>query len=189
MGPAEQGGAPTSFARRGGGPAPGDMAHPPARSGRDLAGPFLRSPGSLPFDELLSRFPVLERLLAGAPHDSQPRGAGPLARRAAARTADRLVLLGDAAGYVDALTGEGLSIAFGCAMDLAAILPDALAAGAGRAALWPYEAAWRRRFLPYWAWTRVMLGLARRPGLRRRVLGMAAARPAPFERLVAAAVG
>ena len=74
-------------------------------------------------------------------------------------------------------------------MDLAALLPDALAAGAGRAALWPYEAAWRRRFLPYWAWTRVMLGLARRPGLRRRVLGMAAARPAPFERLVAAAVG
>ncbi|HUL60001.1 MAG TPA: FAD-dependent oxidoreductase, partial [Anaeromyxobacteraceae bacterium] len=85
------------------------------------------------FEDLLPRFPVLERLLAGATPDSLPRGAGPLARRAAARTADRLVLLGDAAGYVDALTGEGLSIAFGCAMDLAAILPGAFAAGAGRA--------------------------------------------------------
>ena len=150
---------------------------------------FERGPEPARFEDLLPRFPVLERLLAGAAHDSLPRGAGPLLRRAAARTADRLVLLGDAGGYVDALTGEGLSIAFGCAMDLAAILPRALAAGAGRASLWPYEAAWRRRFLPYWAWTRVMLALARRPALRHRVLGMAAARPAPFERLVAAAVG
>jgi hypothetical protein len=69
------------------------------------------------------------------------------------------------------------------------MLPAALAAGAGRDALRGYEAAWRRRFLPYWAWTRAMLGLTRRPALRRRVLALAAARPAPFERLVAAAVG
>jgi flavin-dependent dehydrogenase len=141
------------------------------------------------FMDLLLRFPALSRRLAGAPADSPPRGAGPLARRARARTGHRLVLLGDAAGYLDAVTGEGLSIAFGCALDLARLLPGALDAGATRAALRPYEAAWRRRYFPYWAWTRTLLGLTRRPALRRRVLGLAAARPAPFERLVAAAVG
>jgi len=141
------------------------------------------------FEDLLAGFPTLARRLDGAPIDSTPRGAGPLARSARARTADRLVLLGDAAGYLDAATGEGLSLALGCALDLAALLPAALAAGAGRDALRGYEAAWRRRFLPYWAWTSAMLGIVRRPALRRRVLGMASAQPWPFERLVAAAVG
>jgi len=141
------------------------------------------------FERLLARFPALERLVAGAPHDSPARGAGPFDRRATARVADRLVLLGDAAGYVDAVTGDGLSLALGCAEDLAALLPDALARGATRDALRPYEAAWRRRFRPYAAWTRAVLTLARHPGVRRRVLALAASRPAPFERAVAAAVG
>jgi flavin-dependent dehydrogenase len=151
---------------------------------------FLYEPGTVGDPRrLLERFPAVARRVAGAPEASAPRGAGPFDQRARARIADRLVLLGDAAGYVDALTGEGLSLAFGCAADLAALLPDALARGAGADALRPYEAAWRRRFLPYSAWARVVLALARRPALRRRVLALAAARPRPFERVVAAAVG
>jgi flavin-dependent dehydrogenase len=138
---------------------------------------------------LLGRFPAVAARIAGAEEASAPRGAGPFAQSARARVADRLVLLGDAAGYVDAITGEGLSIGFGCAHDLAALLPDALARGADASALAPYESAWRRRFLPYAAWTRALLALARRPSLRRRVLALAAARPGPFERVVAAAVG
>ncbi len=145
--------------------------------------------GPVEFEALLARFPALAHLLEGAPAITAPRGAGPFARRARARVADRLVLLGDAAGYLDAVTGEGLSLAFGCAIELAALLPDALAEGATRAALAPYERAWRRRFLPYWAWTRIVLGLTRRPALRHRLLALAASRPAPFERAVRLAVG
>jgi flavin-dependent dehydrogenase len=141
------------------------------------------------FEGLLERFPALARRLVGAEADSSPRGAGPLARRARARVADRLVLLGDAAGYLDAITGDGVALGFGCARDLAALLPGALAAGATREALAPYEAAWRGRYLPYWAWTRLVLSLARRPALRRRVIALAGSAPAPFERLVRAAVG
>ncbi len=141
------------------------------------------------FDALVERFPDLARIVAAAEPDSAVLGAGPFDRRATSRIGDRLVLLGDAAGYLDAVTGEGLALAFRCAEDLAALLPSALARGAGKEALRPYEAAWRRHFLPYAAWTRTVLGLARRPGMRRRVLALAAARPAPFERLVAAAVG
>jgi flavin-dependent dehydrogenase len=141
------------------------------------------------FESLIERFPALAGLVAAAEPGSAVRGAGPFDRRATSRVADRLVLLGDAAGYVDAVTGDGLALAFGCAQDLAAILPRALARGAGRDALRPYELAWRRRFRPYAAWTRAVLALARHPRVRRRVLALAAARPAPFERLVAAAVG
>jgi 2-polyprenyl-6-methoxyphenol hydroxylase-like FAD-dependent oxidoreductase len=141
------------------------------------------------FDALLARFPALQDRLAGARPDTEPRGAGPLARRARARVADRLVLLGDAAGYLDAVTGEGLSLAFGCALDLAAALPDAIARGADAAALRGYEVAWRRRYRAYAAWTSLMLELSRHRRLRRAALQLARALPGAYERIVGAAVG
>lgn len=141
------------------------------------------------FEELLARFPMLARRLAGVAPDSSLRGAGPFARSARARVTDRLVLLGDAAGYVDAVTGEGLSLAFACAVGLAELLPAALARGACADALRPYERLWAAHFRPYAAWTRLVLGLGRHPALRRRVLSLAGWQPAPFERLVARAVG
>jgi len=143
----------------------------------------------LRFEDLLARFPALAERLAGAPPASAVLGAGPLARRARARVAHRLVLLGDAAGYLDAITGEGLSLALGCALDLAALLPGALADGASAEALRGYEAAWRRRYRPYAAWTRGVLLLGRHPALRRAVLRLAAAHRSAFGRMVAAAVG
>jgi flavin-dependent dehydrogenase len=151
---------------------------------------FLHEPGvSGDPRHLLESFPAVAARVAGAEDASAPRGAGPFDQSARARVADRLVLLGDAAGYVDAITGEGLSLSFACAEALAGLLPAALARGATAASLAPYEAAWRRRFRPYAAWTRLLLALSRRDAVRRSVLALAAASPAPFERLVAAAVG
>jgi flavin-dependent dehydrogenase len=161
----------------------------PAGAGRVGVAILFERTDAVSFERLLARFPALERRVATVERDSAVRGAGPFDRRATARVADRLVLLGDAAGYVDAVTGDGLALAICCAEDLAGILPGALARGATRDALRPYEAAWRRRFRPYAAWTRGMLALTRHPVLRRRVLALAASRPAPFERVVAAAVG
>lgn len=141
------------------------------------------------WEALLARFPALRERLAAAPPASEDRGAGPLARAARARVLDRLALLGDAAGYVDAVTGEGLSLSLGCALDLAALAPDALARGASRAALEGYERAWARRFRPYQAWTRLLLVVARRPALRRRAVALGASWPRALTRLVALAVG
>jgi flavin-dependent dehydrogenase len=99
--------------------------------------------------------------------------------------ADRLVLLGDAAGYLDAITGEGLSLAFDCALRLAALLPDAIARGARAAHLLPYARAFRRRYRHY-AWlTRALLAIARRPLLRRRVIALLGAHPSLFDAIVA----
>jgi len=141
------------------------------------------------YHRLLSLFPELERRLARARPTTEILGAGPLARRSRARVGDRLVLLGDAAGYLDAVTGEGISLALGSAQDLAALLPGALAHGADAAALAGFERAWRRRYRVYAAWTRLVLLLTRHPALRRGVLGLAGAQRPAFERIVAAAVG
>jgi len=139
--------------------------------------------------ELLGHFPALADRLAGVAFDSRPAGAGPLRRAARERALDRLVLVGDAAGYHDAITGEGISLALAGALSLGEALPDALAAGARRAAF----AGWRRgealRFARYAATAQLVLGLARLPRTRRRVLSLLARQPAFFSRLVESAAG
>lgn len=138
---------------------------------------------------LLARFPSLQARLGDLVPASAPRGAGPLARGARARVLDRLALLGDAAGYLDAISGEGLSLALCGALELAALAPDAVAAGATRERLLPWERAWRRRWVPYRWSTAALLAVARRPALRRAILALCAREPRPLQRLVAAAVG
>jgi flavin-dependent dehydrogenase len=66
----------------------------------------------LSLDVAVSRLPVLVDRLSGARTSSRPRGAGPLRQASTARTRGRALLVGDAAGYVDALTGEGLRVGF-----------------------------------------------------------------------------
>ncbi|MGU3501374.1 NAD(P)/FAD-dependent oxidoreductase [Mycobacterium sp. C31M] len=66
------------------------------------------------FEQHLQQFPELMDRLHGLPH-GQDRAAGPLRQRVTRRAAGRVLLVGDAAGYVDALTGEGMGLAFGAA--------------------------------------------------------------------------
>ncbi|MFL5263491.1 MAG: NAD(P)/FAD-dependent oxidoreductase [Anaeromyxobacteraceae bacterium] len=139
--------------------------------------------------DLLSRFPALLERVGHAPLDSSPAGAGPLSRGARARVLDRLVLAGDAGGYVDAITGEGLSLAFEGASALGNALPAALAAGAGASAFAAWHDGERRRFTRYAVAARAVLGLARRPGPRRAALSYLAAHPRVFAGLVGAVVG
>ena len=64
------------------------------------------------FDEALAASPRLAERLRGAEPASELRGAGPLRQQTTARTAGRVMLVGDASGYVDAITGEGLRLGF-----------------------------------------------------------------------------
>ena len=135
-------------------------------------------------ETLRDRFPILAEKLGGAELDSSARGAGPLARAARARTADRFALLGDAAGYVDAITGEGLSLALICADALARVLPDALAKGATQRSLSPYERAFSRHFRRY-AWvTQAVLAVSRHLSLRRKLVRFLSAHPAAFDAML-----
>ena len=128
------------------------------------------------FDDLLARFPALRERLAGAPALSRDRGTGPLEQRVRGVVRGRVALVGDAAGYLDAITGEGMAVAF----HQASALAGALAAGD----LAPYAAAHRRIARLPDLMTRLVLGLERRPGLRRRALRALAADPALFSRLL-----
>jgi menaquinone-9 beta-reductase len=64
------------------------------------------------FDATVGGIPELARRIAGAEHASDLRGAGPFRQRAASPVAGRVLLVGDASGYVDAITGEGLRLGF-----------------------------------------------------------------------------
>ena len=115
------------------------------------------------FDTLLARFPRVRKHLYGKSWASEARGAGPLLRRAACvDRRGRVAPVGDAAGYVDAITGEGLSLPFHKARALAECLArDSLAGYDGRVRV--------LRHLPDTT-TRLMLWLKDRPSLRRRAI-------------------
>ncbi|HXX31780.1 MAG TPA: FAD-dependent oxidoreductase [Myxococcaceae bacterium] len=148
-----------------------------------------RVPPQISWPALVERVPLLAEHVHGADADSVARGAGPLYRRARARVRPRFVLLGDAAGYVDAITGEGLSLALVCAEALARCLPEAVAHGGAPSAFGPYLATCRREYRRYALVAGGMLALARRPWLRRGALGALAGRPAAFSWLLAQAIG
>ena len=135
------------------------------------------------FDELLARFPELRRRLASAEPESEARGAGPLLQKVRARHGHRLALLGDAAGYVDAITGQGLSLAFAGAAILVAALPQDLTQDLSPA-LEQYERALGFRWLRYALPARALVALSRRPALRRRAIRSVAAVPGAFGALV-----
>ncbi len=132
--------------------------------------------GPARFDQMLPRFPALAARLACTEVVSKDRGAGPLLQKVKRVTRGRLALVGDASGYVDAITGEGLSLAFHQARALA----DAIACGDLRR----YERAHRRIGRGPDTLTRLVLALERRPRLRRRAIAALAAEPEVFCRLL-----
>ncbi len=140
--------------------------------------------GPISFPSLLHRFPALRERLEGAAPDSSARGAGPFLRKVRGRILDRFVLVGDAAGYVDAITGEGLTLALRSASALGHLLPEVLARGASRDSLLPYERAVAKHYWRYALSTRLMLAIARYPALRVRLLHGLSRYPAIFETLV-----
>jgi menaquinone-9 beta-reductase len=144
--------------------------------------------GPVAIDAFLGRFPAVAARLVGSPADSRARGAGPLAQRARSRVTDRMVLVGDAAGYMDAITGEGLSLALVAAQVLGEILPAALERGATRETLLPYERACAREFRRYALVCRCLLGLTGRPRVRRRIVHFLGGHPRLFDRLIKVAL-
>jgi flavin-dependent dehydrogenase len=128
------------------------------------------------FDELLAGFPELHERLEGEAVASTDRGAGPLEQRCRRVTRGRLALVGDAAGYLDAITGEGLALAFHQAVSVV----EAIASGD----LVAYRSAHRRIVRYPTAVTRLLLEVERRPTLRRRVMRSLASDPALMSRFL-----
>jgi flavin-dependent dehydrogenase len=127
------------------------------------------------FDEHLRAFPALQERVRGHAHGPD-RAAGPLRQRVRSRTAGRVMLVGDAAGYVDALTGEGLGIAFGAAK----LLVDCVSADRPE----DYDVRWRRMSRRYRLLTAGVLHASATPVLRPRIVPAAERFPGLFRRVV-----
>lgn len=139
--------------------------------GPDLVGVAVLGGATADFETSLRAFPELcDRLPAAAA--TATRGAGPLRQRVRRRVAGRVLLVGDAAGYVDALTGEGIAVSLGCAAALVAAVaadrPDA------------YERTWRHASRRYRWLTGGLLWTRRQRWLGRAIVPAAAALPPVF---------
>ena len=143
--------------------------------GPDRVGVAVLSGHRASYADQLAGFPALRDRLGPALTDAPGggiRGAGPLRHRTSARTAGRVLLVGDAADYVDALTGEGISVALAGARALVDAV-DADRPG-------DYEASWRRVSRRYRALTSGLLWATRRPPLRRALIPATVALPRVF---------
>jgi flavin-dependent dehydrogenase len=138
----------------------------------DCVGVAVLSSQRNPYRHQLAAFPELAAWLPDRPV-GPVRGAGPLRQDVRRRLAGRVLLVGDAAGYLDALTGEGLAIGFACGQALVARLVAGDAAGYER----DYRAITRR----YRLITSALLAAAQRRSVRGRLVATAERLPRVFE--------
>lgn len=131
--------------------------------------------------ELMALFPELSERLGLATELGRIRGAGPLEQRALGVLAPGVALVGDAAGYLDAISGEGLALGFRSAVALVGRFVS------GELWRYPRDHAEIRRV--YHGMTHLMLYLSRRPRLRRAALRYLSARPQVCSDLLSIASG
>ena len=136
---------------------------------------------ALRLDEALRHFPALFERLRGADYGSAERGAVTVTRKLARVCSERVALLGDASGGVDAITGEGLCLAF----RQANLLADCLSKGD----LQRYQAGHRSLARHPAIMAELMLLLERHDGLRVRAMRAFRKRPNLFARMLAMHVG
>lgn len=135
----------------------------------------------LRLEEGLRALPELRARLAGAEAVSAERGALTGNRKLARVWRGNVALIGDASGTVDAITGEGLGLAFSQAVALAECMESGDLAR--------YQTAHRKLALRPLCMARLMLTLDRRPWLQHRTLQAFQRRPEIFRRFLELHVG
>jgi len=135
----------------------------------------------LRLEDALGEFPELSARLQDAEHASSERGAITVSRRLRSVYRGRTVVVGDASGGVDAITGEGLCLAF----RQAALLGDCLAAGN----LARYQAEHRQLIRRPALMARLMLFMGNHTRLRQRTMRVFESSPGSFAGMLAMHVG
>lgn len=126
----------------------------------------------------LEEFPEVAQRLSGRAPASEVRGAGPLEQRTRRRTAGRVLLVGDAAGYVDAITGEGFAVGLAGA--------EALVGAVRADDPESYERAWRALTRTSRMLTTGLLRASQVAPVRDALVPAASRFPSVFTRVVAA---
>ena len=133
------------------------------------------------FETALNQMPALRERLFGAPLGSRERGAVSAMRTLRSVQRNNVALIGDASGGVDAITGEGLRLAFRQALSLA----DAMAASD----LSQYQHAHRKLARRTMLTGNLMLWMGRNPRIRAKALRAMQHNPELFARLLQAHAG
>lgn len=144
--------------------------------GEDLIGIAVLGERPLDLNAAIKAVPELAARLSGAKAASELKGAGPLRQNTSARTKGRALLVGDASGYVDALTGEGLRIG----------LSEAKAAVKAIVNEDPqsYEKEWFNITRSYRVLTSTLAWAASHPPVRKLIVPSACALPWAFQKIV-----
>jgi len=147
--------------------------------------------GNQLFPSLLAAFPRLQARLEGASPLSDVCATGPLEQPARRAVADNVLLLGDAAGYLDAITGEGISLALAAALSLEETVVPLLRRGKALLAsqLVAYERRHQALYRPYHQLTTLVLLLSRFPRLAEWAVRALEREPVAFQRLLSANMG
>ena len=128
-------------------------------------------PKGVNLTETINQVPEVQHRLAGVASASSLRGAGPFPHRVRKAQVGRVLLVGDAAGYVDAITGEGLRVGFAQAREaIHAIATD-------RPGTYPRR--WRAVTREFRVLTRGLVMVASSP-LRGSIVPLARALPRVF---------
>ena len=133
------------------------------------------------FDNALAEFGELSAHLKGAERTSDERGAVSANRKLRCVYRGNVALAGDASGSVDAITGEGLCLAF----RQAALLGECLAANS----LGPYQAEHSKLIRRPALMARLMLLMGRHSGLRERTMQVFASTPRAFAAMLSMHIG
>jgi len=130
------------------------------------------------FAKLVTEFPEVQRRMAGAHLESPVRAVGPFARWTRRATADRVLLVGDAADFCDPFTGEGIYSALRGA-ELAADRAAAALKHDKTSArdLAGYDTDRRRTFGGKWWFERLVSGAVALPAVFNHIVSRLARRP------------
>lgn len=141
----------------------------------DQVGVAVLGPRTTDFEATIASLPDLALRLRGARPSSQRSGAGSFPQLTAARTKGRILLVGDASGYVDAITGEGLRLGFAQARAAIQCIQE------NKPHL--YERRWRQVSRDFRVLTKGLIAVANSP-LRMAIVPLASRFPMLFGLIV-----
>lgn len=128
------------------------------------------------FDQLLTLFPALREKLPEDTLHTRTRGSGPMDQRTTGVVRDHVALVGDAAGYRDSITGEGLSLALRQARHLASAMV--------RDDLKDYEKACKKINRGPFFMISLILSIQKQPRLRSKIIEHLSERSSLFSHLI-----
>ena len=146
-------------------------------------------PASLLYRRALSHFPTLTQAELREDSDLSVHAVAPLATRLPRCHGDRFLLVGDAGGAVDPVTGQGMTIALRDAELAAEVLTEALVRDRlDSASLAPYTRRRNQYFRPAYHTARLLLFVLRHPRLATRLAKALRRHPELGQRILESAI-